>query len=156
LSAAEINIERLVEEVLEELQAGSERRAAFKLGPLPPSYGDAVLIKQAWANLLGNAIKFSNKREQPVIEVSGHENGAENVYCVKDNGAGFDMRYYDKLFGVFQRLHSADEFDGTGVGLAIVQRVVARHSGRVWAKSEVGKGAAFYFSLPRENQIEPV
>jgi light-regulated signal transduction histidine kinase (bacteriophytochrome) len=103
-------------------------------------------------NLLDNAIKFSSKREQPVIEVSGHENGAECVYSVKDNGVGFDMRYYDKLFGVFQRLHSAEEFDGTGVGLAIVQRVVARHGGRVWAEGEVNKGAAFYFSLPKGRQ----
>jgi len=152
LSAAVIHTQRLVEEALGELQAGNERRPQFTLGALPPAYGDAVLIKQAWVNLLDNAIKFSGKHEQPVIEVSGHENGAENVYCVKDNGAGFDMRYYDKLFGVFQRLHRTEEFEGTGVGLAIVQRVVARHGGRVWAKAEVGKGAAFYFSLPKENQ----
>jgi len=152
LSAAVIHTKRLVEEVLGEIQAGSEQRPQFTLGALPPAYGDAVLIKQAWVNLLDNAIKFSGKREQPVIEVSGHENGAENVYCVKDNGAGFDMRYYDKLFGVFQRLHRTEEFEGTGVGLAIVQRVVSRHGGRVWAEGEVGKGAAFYFSLPKEKQ----
>jgi len=102
--------------------------------------------------LLGNAIKFSGRREQPVVEVSGHENGTESVYCVKDNGAGFDMRYYDKLFGVFQRLHRTEEFAGTGVGLAIVQRVVLRHGGRVWAEGKVDEGAAFYFSLPRGRQ----
>ncbi len=149
LSAAEINTKRLVEEVLGELQAGSERRTRLTIGALPPAYGDVVLIKQVWVNLLDNAIKFSGRREQPMVEVSGSVNGTENVYCVKDNGAGFDMQYYDKLFGVFQRLHSAEEFDGTGVGLAIVQRVVARHGGRVWAEGKVGEGATFYFSLPK-------
>jgi PAS domain S-box-containing protein len=149
LSMAEISTKHLVEEVLGELQAGGEQRPQFTLGALPPACGDVVLIKQAWMNLLGNAIKFSGKHEQPVIEVSGYENGAENIYCVKDNGAGFDMQYYDKLFGVFQRLHRTEEFAGTGVGLAIVQRVVLRHGGRVWAEGKVGEGAAFYFSLPR-------
>ena len=110
----------------------------------------STLLKLVWTNLLGNAIKFSGKRGQPLIEVSGHENGAQCVYCVKDNGAGFDMRYYDKLFKVFQRLHREEEFDGTGVGLAIVQRVVLRHGGRVWAEGKVDDGAAFYFALPKE------
>ncbi len=152
LSAAAIDMKRLVEEVLGELQVSGERPPGLMIGALPPARGDATLVKQAWANLLGNAIKFSSKREQPVIEVSGHENGAETVYCVKDNGAGFDMRYRDKLFGVFQRLHTADEFAGTGVGLAIVQRVVTRQGGRVWAEGKVDEGAAFYFSLPRGRQ----
>jgi len=149
LSAAEIDMKRMVEDVLKELHVAGERRSKLVLNALPPARGDAVLVKQAWANLLGNAIKFSSKREQPVIEVSGHENGTESVYCVKDNGAGFDMQYYHKLFGVFQRLHRTEEFAGTGVGLAIVQRVVSRHGGRVWAEGKVGEGAAFYFSLPR-------
>ena len=149
LSTAEINTKRLIEEVFGELQARSEQRAKLTLGALPPAYGDVVLVKQAWANLLDNAIKFSSKRERPVIEVNGQENGAESVYCVRDNGAGFDMQYYDKLFGVFQRLHSTDEYPGTGVGLAIVQRVVTRHGGRVWAEGKVGEGAAFNFSLPK-------
>lgn len=152
LSTAAIDMTRLVEEVLGELQMSGERPPGLMIGALPPARGDATLVKQAWANLLGNAIKFSSKREQPAIEVSGHENGAESVYCVKDNGAGFDMQYYNKLFGVFQRLHSADEFAGTGVGLAIVQRVVTRQGGRVWAEGKVDEGAAFYFSLPRGRQ----
>jgi len=149
LSTAAIDMTRLVEEVLDELRMSGERPPGLMIGALPRARGDATLVKQAWANLLGNAIKFSSKREQPVIEVSGHESGTESVYCVKDNGAGFDMQYYNKLFGVFQRLHSADEFAGTGVGLAIVQRVVTRHGGRVWAEGKVGEGAAFYFSLPK-------
>jgi signal transduction histidine kinase len=149
LSTAEIDMKRLVEKVLGELQMSGERPSRLEIGALPLAHGDAVLVKQAWANLLGNAVKFSSKRDRPLIEVNGHENGAENVYCVKDNGAGFDMKYYDKLFGVFQRLHSEEEFEGTGVGLAIVQRVVTRHGGRVWAEGKVDQGAAFYFSLPK-------
>jgi PAS domain S-box-containing protein len=148
LSTTAIDMKRLVEEVLGELQVPGEKPPRLVLGALPSARGDATLLKLVWTNLLGNAIKFSSKRGEPVIEVRGSENGAENVYCVRDNGAGFDMRYYDKLFGVFQRLHGAEEFDGTGVGLAIVQRVVLRHGGRVWAEGKVGEGAAFYFTLP--------
>ncbi|MBI3045642.1 MAG: GAF domain-containing protein [Betaproteobacteria bacterium] len=154
LSTTAIDMKRLVQEVLGELQASGGRPPCLVLGALPPAHGDATLVKQAWANLLGNAIKFSSKRDEPVIEVSGHENGAEVVYCVKDNGAGFDMQYYNKLFGVFQRLHGTDEFEGTGVGLAIVQRVIGRHSGRVWADGKVNEGAAFYFSLPKGGRDE--
>jgi len=149
LSAADIDMKRMVEDVVKEVHMAGDQRSKLVLTALPPARGDATLLKQVWANLLANAIKFSGRREQPVVEVSGHENGTESVYCVKDNGAGFDMRYYDKLFGVFQRLHRAEEFAGTGVGLAIVQRVVSRHGGRVWAEGKVGEGATFYFSLPR-------
>jgi len=149
LSTAEIDMKRLAEEVFAELQAGNERRPKLMLSALPSAQGDATLVKQVWINLLGNAIKFSSKSQQPVIEVSGQEIGAEIVYCVKDNGAGFDMRYYDRLFGVFQRLHGEQEFAGTGVGLAIVQRVVSRHGGRVWAEGKVNEGATFNFALPK-------
>ncbi len=149
LSISPIDMNRLVREVVQELQGTFERRPQFELGTLPLVHGDESVMRQVWTNLLANAVKFSSKREQPVVEVSGHENGAFCEYRVKDNGAGFDMRYYDKLFGVFQRLHAADEFPGTGVGLAIVQRVVARHGGRVWAEGKVDGGAAFYFSLPK-------
>ncbi|MBI3067967.1 MAG: hypothetical protein HYY79_03545, partial [Betaproteobacteria bacterium] len=123
-AATEIDTTALAQRVFEELHAGSGGRAvAFQLSPLPAATGDPTLIRQAWANLLSNAIKFSGRRADPVIEVSGNEDGHSRVYCVRDNGAGFDMQYYDKLFRVFQRLHSAGEFPGTGVGLAIVQRV---------------------------------
>jgi PAS domain S-box-containing protein len=149
LSAAQVDMATLAAEVLQNLQqAQGTLQPRVMLNPLPPAWCDPVLIRQAWVNLLSNAIKFSSKCEAPVVEVSGHLNGGDAVYCVRDNGAGFDMQYYDKLFGVFQRLHSAEEFPGTGVGLAIVQRVVGRHGGRVWAEGEPGKGATFYFSLP--------
>jgi light-regulated signal transduction histidine kinase (bacteriophytochrome) len=112
--------------------------------------GDRTLLRQVWTNLIANAIKFSGKAAQPRIEVSGRRDAAENVYSVCDNGVGFNMEYADKLFGVFQRLHRADEFSGTGVGLAIVQRVVTRHGGRVWADGKVNGGAMFSFSLPAQ------
>jgi signal transduction histidine kinase len=149
LAHTAIDMQRLVDEVLEELPAAGGSAPRLELGELPPAHGDRTLLKQAWTNLLANAVKFSSKREQPLIAVSGREDGAQCVYCVKDNGAGFDMRYHDKLFSVFQRLHGAQEFEGTGVGLAIVQRVIARHGGRVWAEGAVGAGAAFHFSLPK-------
>ena len=107
-----------------------------------------MLLEQVFANLIGNAVKFSAKKEHPEIEVGSRtEEDGTVVYYVRDNGAGFDMKYADKLFGVFQRLHNQREYDGTGAGLAIVQRIVHRHGGRVWAEGEVGKGATFYFTL---------
>ena len=129
-----------------ELHAGEATQ--FRLGRLPPARGDRALLRQVWANLLSNALKYSSKRQGAAVEVSGSDDGREAVYCVSDNGAGFDMRYYDKLFGVFERLHGQHEFPGTGVGLAIVQRIVARHGGRVWVEGKVNEGARFYFSLP--------
>lgn len=130
--------------------ARGESRARVELGALPAATGDRALLKQVWLNFLLNAFKYSAKREQPVVQIGGKVEAAELVYWVRDNGAGFDMRYAQKLFGVFQRLHRAEEFPGTGLGLAIAQRVVARHGGRVWAEGRLGEGACFYFSLPRE------
>jgi light-regulated signal transduction histidine kinase (bacteriophytochrome) len=103
-----------------------------------------------WINLIGNGMKYSGKSRQPRVEVGGREDGEENVYWVRDNGVGFDMRYAERLFGAFQRLHRPDEFPGTGIGLAIVHRVIKRHGGRVWAEAKPGEGACFYFALPRE------
>ncbi|HKU71210.1 MAG TPA: ATP-binding protein [Burkholderiales bacterium] len=120
------------------------------LGILPRAKGDRILLGQVWANLLSNAVKFSSKREKPVVEVSAASDDKEHIFFVRDNGAGFDPRYQAKLFGVFQRLHNSNEFAGTGVGLALVQRIVSRHGGRVWAEGRPGEGATFYFSLPRE------
>ncbi|HQN15094.1 MAG TPA: YfiR/HmsC family protein [Bacteroidales bacterium] len=123
-------------------------KIAFHLSELLPAAVDSSLIRQVWINYLSNALKFSSKKEMIEIEVGCFENKGEIIYFVKDNGAGFDMKYADKLFGVFQRLHNINEFYGTGVGLAIVQRIVNRHGGKVWAESEVDKGATFYFSIP--------
>jgi signal transduction histidine kinase len=122
----------------------------LQLGALPPARGDRVLLGQVWTNLLSNAIKFSSKTERPRIVVSAVTDEKEHIYYVRDNGAGFDPKYKSKLFGVFQRLHDAAEFPGTGVGLALVQRIVNRHGGRVWAESRPGEGATFYFTLPKE------
>jgi light-regulated signal transduction histidine kinase (bacteriophytochrome) len=119
------------------------------IAALPVATGDPSLLKQVWINLVGNAIKYSGKRDAARVEIGGREENGEAQYWVRDNGVGFDPRYAAKLFGVFQRLHRADEFPGTGVGLAIVHRVVTRHGGRVWAESELGKGASFYFALPK-------
>jgi light-regulated signal transduction histidine kinase (bacteriophytochrome) len=123
------------------------------LRPLPPAFGTATMIRQVWVNLIGNAIKFTREREVGEIEIGTRDNedGGDGgpVYYVKDNGAGFDMRYADKLFGVFQRLHTQQEFAGTGVGLALVERIVQRHGGRVWAEAQVHRGAIFYFTLPK-------
>jgi light-regulated signal transduction histidine kinase (bacteriophytochrome) len=122
-------------------------RIDFHVGTLPYVVGDPTLIRQVWINLLGNAVKFSLKKERSIIEVNSEKRGDETVYSVRDNGAGFDMRYVNKLFGVFQRLHSTKEFEGTGVGLAIVQRIILRHGGRVWAEGEIGKGATFHVTF---------
>ncbi len=150
MAAREIDMTALAEEVKRELgQEGGAGAAALEVRPLERAMGDPALIRQVLINLLSNAIKFSSGRERPQIELSSHRNGTHGVFRVKDNGAGFDMQYYDKLFGVFQRLHRAEDFPGTGVGLALVQRVVSRHGGRVWAEGQVGEGATFYFTLPR-------
>jgi two-component system sensor histidine kinase/response regulator len=127
----------------------------IEIGDLPPALGDAIVIRQVWCNLIGNALKYSAKRSQPHVRVSGAIDGGEAVYRVEDNGAGFDMRYADKLFGVFQRLHRAEDFAGSGVGLAIVHRIVARHGGRVWAQGVSDAGACFHFTLPVAENPHP-
>jgi two-component system sensor histidine kinase/response regulator len=128
------------------LYAGPE--PLIEIGDLPTALGDATVMRQVWTNLIGNALKYSAKRPQPHIRVSGRIENKEAIYQVKDNGAGFDMRYAEKLFGVFQRLHSVEDFSGTGVGLAIVQRIIARHGGRIWAQSAPDEGACFEFAIP--------
>jgi PAS domain S-box-containing protein len=153
----QVNVDSLVREVVEEVlhtqslgDAGEGATAPhIEVQPLPPARGDRGLLRQVWVNLIANAVKYSSKAARPFIQVSGREVGAENHYCVRDNGVGFDMDYAGQLFRVFQRLHRADEFSGTGVGLAIVHRVVTRHGGRVWAEGKVDNGAVFSFALPR-------
>ena len=152
--SSRIEMKALAASVFDELLKEEKRENIdFNLGDLPMAQGDASLIRQVWVNLLSNAIKFTSKMERAIIEVGSHENSHETVYYVRDNGAGFDMEYSNKLFGVFQRLHSESEFNGTGVGLAIVQRIIRRHDGRVWAQGEIEKGATFYFALPRKENL---
>jgi len=149
LKAAAIDMRKTLESTWEELQeTHPHRRMTLKIGDFPPGWGDPALIRQVLVNLLSNAVKFTRGREEALVEAGTCTKDGATAYYIRDNGAGFDMRYADKLFNVFQRLHSADEFEGTGVGLAIVHRIVKRHDGRVWAEGEVDRGASFYFSLP--------
>jgi PAS domain S-box-containing protein len=144
-----IDLATMAKSIFAELTGPEERkRIDFQVDSIPPVYGDTTLMRQVWTNLLSNAIKFSSRKKKPVIVVQGKRNRSENEYVIQDNGAGFDMRYVHKLFGVFQRLHSTSEFEGNGVGLAIVQRVIHRHGGRVWAEGDIDRGAEFHFTLP--------
>ena len=143
--SAPLDMTQLSQEAADELRGERQVHAS----PLPTAKGDRALLKQVWLNLIGNALKYSAKNPAARVEIGAHEEAGETVYWVRDNGAGFDMRYADKLFGVFQRLHRSEESEGTGVGLAIVQRIVARHGGRVWAEAKPDEGACFWFSLPR-------
>jgi PAS domain S-box-containing protein len=144
-----IDMKALAFSIYTELTTQEKRQEIdFQIGDLQPAWGDHLLIRQVWTNLISNALKFSSHQSNVRINISGKEQKNSIVYCIRDNGAGFDMKYKDKLFGVFQRLHSFREFEGTGVGLAIVQRIVHRHGGKVWAEGEINKGAIFNFSLP--------
>jgi light-regulated signal transduction histidine kinase (bacteriophytochrome) len=142
-----INMNELVEDVLIDLDKLFTNKAEIKIGKLPHVKADRSLLKQVMVNLISNALKYSSKKEHPIVEIFSEKKQGEIVFSVKDNGTGFDMKYYDKLFGVFQRLHKQNEFEGVGVGLAIVQRVIAKHGGKVWAEGKVDEGAIFNFSL---------
>jgi len=146
-----IDAKELIEGTLYELGKSTEHHAEIKTGTLHDLQADYALISQVFINLISNAVKYSGKREKPVVEISSEIKNNEVIYCIRDNGAGFDMKYGHKLFGVFQRLHTSDEFEGTGVGLAIVQRIINKHGGRTWAEGKIDEGAAFYFSLPITN-----
>jgi PAS domain S-box-containing protein len=153
LNPTEIDMQTMATSVYFELTTADSRACIdFQVDALPTVVADPTLIRQVWTNLLSNAIKFSSKRERVAISVSAKQSEGDGVYVVSDNGAGFDMQYRDKLFGVFQRLHNSREFDGTGVGLALVQRIVRRHGGRVWAEGEVDRGASFCFALPYKGE----
>lgn len=144
-----LDMEALVQSAWAELAViNAERRINLIIKRLPEGFGDPTLIKQVILNLLSNAIKFTKSRDRAAVEAGTLSQGGEDVYYIKDNGAGFDMAYYDKLFGVFQRLHGSEEFEGNGVGLAIVERIILRHGGKIWAEGKVDKGATFYFTIP--------
>lgn len=147
IQMTEINMNKLVEEVMVELNKSMTHHAKIKIGKLHEAKADYGLLRQVMFNLISNAVKYSSKKKIPIVEISSEEKKNEIIFSVKDNGAGFDMQYADKLYGVFQRLHSQDEFEGTGVGLAIVQRIISRHKGRSWAEGKVNEGAVFYFSI---------
>lgn len=148
LTDGHLDMAGLAQAAFKDASAAALNQVTLTLDDLPPARGDITLIKQVWFNLLANACKFSAKREQASIVINGSSDGVTLSYSIRDNGAGFDMRYYNKLFGVFQRLHRVSEFEGTGVGLAIVHRIVTRHGGRIWAEGVVGEGAVFHFTLP--------
>jgi light-regulated signal transduction histidine kinase (bacteriophytochrome) len=144
-----INMKSMAAAVYKELVPETDKdKIRFTLGNIPPALGDSSMIKQVWVNLIGNAIKFTSKKNIRLIEVGIITGENENIYYVKDNGAGFEMAHATKLFGVFQRLHTLKDFDGIGAGLAIVRRIILRHNGRVWAEGIVSEGATFYFALP--------
>jgi PAS domain S-box-containing protein len=145
-----VGLEQLVKEVLIDMQPETDgRKIAWKIGVLPNLYGDRSMLKLVLVNLISNALKFTRKHPQPEIEIGSMETKQDGVVVfVRDNGVGFDMKYVHKLFGVFQRLHQSDSFEGTGIGLATVQRIIHRHGGRVWAESPVDRGATFFFSVP--------
>jgi signal transduction histidine kinase len=143
-----LNMNAITDSVVSELRIHAPAHLSIHTTPLAPVEGDSNMIRLVWSNLVSNAIKYSRKKERPLVEIGCREENGRVVYYVKDNGVGFDMKYYDKLFGVFNRLHSKHEFDGTGVGLALVDRIVKKHGGEVWGESTMGEGAVFYFSLP--------
>ncbi len=152
-----INTESLVHAVITEMSAQDPGRTIdISVSPLHDSFGDPNLLRQVWVNLVSNAFKYTRKRGEARLEIKSHQDHDEVVFTIKDNGTGFDMQYAGKLFGVFQRLHRQNEFEGTGVGLAIVHRIISRHGGRVWAEAKVDQGASFYFSLPGKDAIQTV
>jgi len=150
LTQAAVDMQFLAETVVRDLlQHEQENKYQINIGMLPPAVGDEVMMKQVMVNLVGNAIKYSSKKAAPLIEIGAEDAKDKTVYYVKDNGAGFDMAYGSKLFGVFQRLHSQEDFEGSGVGLALVKRIIEKHNGEVWAEGKENAGATFYFSLPK-------
>jgi signal transduction histidine kinase len=149
LIKTKLSMHDVVSSIWNELYKTEEdRNITLVLKELPDVYAEKTTMQQVWVNLISNALKYTKNKHETRIEICAEEKNAEIIYCIKDNGSGFDMKYYNKLFGVFQRLHSQEEFEGTGVGLAIVQRVLEKHGGKIWADSKVNEGATFYFSLP--------
>jgi len=151
LTRQELDFNRIVNGIIDDLKPDQQKRQIdWVVGPLPSVWGDAGLLRQVWVNLITNALKYTRHRERARIEIGCQDDSdGQFVFFIKDNGAGFDMSLSQKLFGLFQRLHSREEFEGTGLGLANVRRIVERHSGRTWAEGRVNEGATFFFSLPK-------
>jgi light-regulated signal transduction histidine kinase (bacteriophytochrome) len=150
LVKSDVSMNDLVTIIIEEhRKLDMARTLEIEILKLPTAHADNTTIRQVWVNLISNAIKYSRHKEKTIIEIGSVEKDDSLIYYVKDNGAGFDMKYSNKLFGVFQRLHSENEFEGTGVGLAIVHRIIAKHGGKVWATAKVNEGATFFFSLKK-------
>jgi PAS domain S-box-containing protein len=153
MNLQKLNVSEIVASACNEIIPEEDKtKIEFRINSLPDVIGDYDMIRQVWVNLIGNAVKFSSRKPNPVIEIGGKIEPSETIYYVRDNGAGFDLKHSDKLFGVFKRLPSTKDYEGTGVGLAIVNRIVLRHNGRVWAEGKVNEGATFYFSLPGRTQ----
>ena len=149
MKLSRIDMTTLVNSIYHELASPEiQEKFVFSVSPLPDAFGDPTLIRQVWANLISNAIKYTLPKEERRIEIGGRVESDMNIYYIKDTGVGFNPDYTHKLFGLFQRLHKAEEFEGTGVGLAIVQRIVLRHGGKVWAEGKENEGATFWFSIP--------
>jgi light-regulated signal transduction histidine kinase (bacteriophytochrome) len=156
MSDACVDLARMVAEVKDDLiEETKGRRIDWRIGHMPRVRGDAALLKLALTNLTSNALKYTRTRDEARVEIGSEAPNGEVVVFVRDNGVGFDPQFAHKLFGVFQRLHRTEEFEGTGVGLANVRRIVSRHGGRTWAQGEVDRGAAFFFSLPKFQEDEP-
>jgi light-regulated signal transduction histidine kinase (bacteriophytochrome) len=156
LARQRVALDPLVASVISEMKLEApNRQIEWKISPLPNVYCDSGLMRQVFTNLLSNAVKYTRPRERAVIELGESKLNGESAIFVRDNGVGFNMKYSSKLFGVFQRFHRAEEFEGTGVGLATVARIIRKHGGRIWAEAELNKGAAFFFTLPPLRQPAP-
>jgi two-component system sensor histidine kinase/response regulator len=148
ISKTEFNMKDLVNEAVQDIAFSTPLgKTEVIIHDMPTVQGDNTMLKQVWINLISNAVKYSQKKDNPCVEIGVSQEQNKMVYFIKDNGAGFDMKNYNKLFGIFQRLHSEKEFNGTGVGLALVKRIVEKHNGKIWAESDPGKGSNFYFTL---------
>jgi signal transduction histidine kinase len=153
ISKSNIDTTAMVNGVIHELMSGVTHQVDFHVNQLPECIGDFSLLRQVWINLISNAIKYSRNTQRGEVNISAKEETGEMIFIVSDNGAGFDMNYADKLFGVFQRLHTTKDFEGNGVGLALVKRIISKHGGRVWAEAQLGKGATFYFTIPYDTSL---
>lgn len=151
MNSSRIDMTKLVDSVYNETASSEIRnKFIFSAKPLPDAFGDPAMSRQLWRNLISNAVKYTLPKEVRRIETGCLEKDGENIYYIKDTGIGFDPEYSHKLFGIFERLHNSKEFEGTGIGLAIIQRIVSRHGGRVWAEGKVGEGATFWFTVKSE------